>query len=144
MPVIGLVLAAIGIFGVMSYRVAQRTHEIGVRMAWGAQGEDVLRMVLAEGLRTAAVGLALGRAGAWALTRYLASLLYSVKPSDPLTLGLVSMLALGTEAAACYLPPRRALRLDPRVALWSRGSCHLLCLTCRTSAAAQSSSRARR
>ena len=70
---IGLVLAGVGIFGVMSYRVAQRTQEIGVRMALGAGGKDVLRMVLAEGLRTAALGLALGWAGAWALTRYLAS-----------------------------------------------------------------------
>jgi putative ABC transport system permease protein len=114
---IGLVLAAIGIFGVMSYRVAQRTQEIGVRMALGAEGRDVLWMVLAEGLRTAAFGLALGWAGAWALTRYLASLLYTVKPGDPLTLSLVSALALATAAAASYLPARRASRLDPMVAL---------------------------
>lgn len=114
---IGLALAAIGIFGVMSYRVAQRTQEIGVRMALGAEGKDVLRMVLAEGLRTAALGLALGWAGAWALTRYLASLLYSVKPGDPLTLALVSALALGTAVAATYLPARRAARLNPMVAL---------------------------
>jgi putative ABC transport system permease protein len=114
---IGLVLAAVGIFGVMSYRVAQRTHEIGVRMALGAEGRDVLRMVLAEGLRTAVFGLALGWAGSWALTRYLASLLYSVKPGDPLTLGVVSALALATAAAASYLPARRASRLDPMIAL---------------------------
>lgn len=114
---IGLVLAAIGIFGVMSYRVAQRTQEIGVRMALGAEGEDVLRMVLAEGLRTAAWGLALGWAAAWALTRYLASLLYGVRPGDPLTLALVSALALGTAAVASYLPARRASRLDPMAAL---------------------------
>jgi putative ABC transport system permease protein len=115
--VIGLVLAATGIFGVMSYRVAQRTHDIGVRMALGAESKDVLRMVLAEGLRTAVLGLVLGWAGAWALTRYLASLLYSIKPSDPLTLGVVSALALGTAAAASYLPARRASRIDPMVAL---------------------------
>ena len=114
---IGLVLAAVGIFGVMSYRVAQRTQEIGLRMALGAAGNEVLRMVLVEGLRTAALGLALGWVGAWALTRYLASLLYSVKPGDPLTLGLVSVLALGTAAAASYLPARRASRLDPMAAL---------------------------
>jgi putative ABC transport system permease protein len=114
---IGLVLAAIGIFGVMSYRVTQRTQEIGVRMALGAEGKDVLWMVLAEGLLTASFGIALGWAGAWALTRYLASLLYSVKPGDPLTLGLVSALALATAAAASYLPARRASRLDPMVAL---------------------------
>ena len=114
---IGLVLAAVGIFGVMSYRVAQRTHEIGVRMALGAEDRDVLRMVLAEGLRTAALGLALGWAGAWALTRYLASLLFSVKPGDPLTLGFVSALALATTAAASYLPARRASSMDPMDAL---------------------------
>jgi ABC-type antimicrobial peptide transport system permease subunit len=74
-------------------------------------------MVLAEGLRTAALGLALGWAGSWLLTRYLASLLYSVKPGDPLTLGFVSALALATAAAASYLPARRASRLDPMAAL---------------------------
>ena len=114
---IGLVLAAVGIFGVMSYRVAQRTHEIGLRMALGAERKGVLRMVLAEGLRTAALGLALGWAGAWALTRYLASLLFSVNPGDPVTLGAVSVLALATAAAASYLPARRASRLDPMAAL---------------------------
>lgn len=114
---IGLALAAVGIFGVMSYRVAERTQEIGLRMALGAEGKQVLRMVLAEGLRTAVLGLALGWAGAWALTRYLTSLLYSVKPGDPLTLGLVSLLALGTALVASYLPARRASRLDPMVAL---------------------------
>jgi putative ABC transport system permease protein len=114
---IGLVLAATGIFGVMSYRVAQRTQEIGVRMALGAEGRDVLRMVLAEGLRTAAMGLAIGWAGAWLLTRYLASLLFAIKPGDPVTLVLVSVLTLATAAAACYLPARRASRLDPMAAL---------------------------
>jgi putative ABC transport system permease protein len=114
---IGLVLSAIGIFGVMSYRVARRTQEIGVRMALGAEGKDVLRMVLAEGFRTAALGLALGWIGAWALTRYMASLLYSVKPHDPITLGLVSIVMLGTTAVAAYLPARRAAQLDPMAAL---------------------------
>ena len=114
---IGLVLAATGIFGVMSYRVAQRTHEFGVRMALGAARKDVLRMVLAEGLRTAVLGLALGWAGAWALTQYLASLLYGVKPGDPLTMGVVSALALATASAASYIPARRASRMDPMAAL---------------------------
>ncbi len=114
---IGLALAAIGIFGVMSYRVVQRTQEIGVRLALGAQNNDVLRMVLAEGLRTAGLGLLLGWIGAWALTRYLASLLFSVKPSDPVTLVVVSVLALITAVLATYLPARRASRLDPMVAL---------------------------
>ncbi len=86
-------------------------------MALGAERNDVLRMILADGLRTAAWGLALGWAGAWALTQYLASLLYGVKPGDPLTLGAVSALALATAAAASYLPARRASWLDPMVAL---------------------------
>ncbi len=87
----GLALTAIGVFGVMSYRVAQRTHEIGVRMALGAESSSVLQMILADGMRTTAIGLALGWVGAWALTRYLSSLLYGVKPAgDPITLGLVS------------------------------------------------------
>ena len=83
---IGLALTAVGIFGVMSYRVARRTHEIGVRMALGAERANVLRMVVAEAMGAAVVGLALGWAGAWALTRYLASLLFHVKPGDPVTL----------------------------------------------------------
>jgi putative ABC transport system permease protein len=114
---IGLLLSAIGIFGVMSYRVARRTQEIGVRMALGAQGKDVLHMVLAEGMRTAALGLAIGWIGAWALTRYLASLLFSVRPHDPVTLGLVSAVMLGTAALASYVPARRASQLDPMAAL---------------------------
>ncbi len=113
----GLALAAVGIFGVMSYRVTQRTHEIGVRMALGAEDGDMLRMVLADGLRAAACGLALGWAGAWALTRLLSSLLFHVKPGDPLTLILASVVALATSAAASYLPARRASRMDPMAAL---------------------------
>jgi putative ABC transport system permease protein len=114
---IGLSLAAVGIFGVMSYRVAQRTHEIGVRMALGAERRDVMGMVLADGLRIATLGLALGWAGAWALTRYLASLLFSVKPGDPTALALASALALATAAAASYFPAWRASRLEPMAAL---------------------------
>lgn len=86
-------------------------------MALGAERNDVLRMVLAEGMRTAALGLALGWAGAWALMQCLASLLYGVKPGNPLMLGVVSALALATAAAASYLPARRASRLDPVMAL---------------------------
>jgi putative ABC transport system permease protein len=114
---LGLALAAVGIFGVMSYRVVQRTHEIGIRMALGARAGDVRRAVLAEALATAACGIALGWMGAWALTRYLAALLFTVKPGDPLTLAAVSALLLGTAAAAGYLPARRASRIDPMAAL---------------------------
>ncbi len=116
---LGLTLAAVGIFGVMSYRVARRTREIGIRMALGARAADVRRMVLAEALGTAALGLALGWFGAWALTRYLAALLFTIKPGDPVTLAAVSALILATASAAAYLPARRASRVDPLVALRS-------------------------
>jgi putative ABC transport system permease protein len=114
---IGLALTAVGIFGVMSYRVAWRTHEIGVRMALGAERANVLRMVVAEAMGAAVVGLALGWAGAWALTRYLASLLFHVKPGDPVTLVSGSLVALAAAAIASYLPARRASQLDPMSAL---------------------------
>lgn len=114
---IGLALAASGIFGVVSYRVAQRTREFGVRLAVGASGQDLLRMILAEALTTASIGLAAGWAAAFGLTRYLASLLFGVKPSDPLTLAAVSVVALAAVVAAGYWPARRAARLDPMAAL---------------------------
>ncbi|QOY87113.1 ABC transporter permease [Paludibaculum fermentans] len=115
--VIGLALAASGIFGVMSYRVAQRTREFGVRLAVGASGQDLLRMILGEALATAVLGLAIGWAAASALTRYLASLLFGVKPSDPLTLIAVAAVALAAVVMAGYWPARRASRLDPMAAL---------------------------
>jgi putative ABC transport system permease protein len=114
---VGLALAASGIFGVMSYRVAQRTREFGVRLAVGASGHDLVRMILGEALGTATLGLAAGWAAAAALTRYLSSLLFGVKPNDPLTLVAVSAVALAAVVAAGYWPARRAARLDPMVAL---------------------------
>ena len=114
---IGLALAAVGIFGVMSYRVAQRTHEIGIRMALGARRADVRRTVLAEALVSAAAGLALGWMGSWALTRYLAALLFTIRPGDPVTLAGVSALIFLTASAAAWLPARRASRIDPMAAL---------------------------
>jgi ABC-type antimicrobial peptide transport system permease subunit len=114
---IALVIAASGIYGVVSYGVAQRTQEIGVRMALGAKYHTVVRMVIIDGARMAAIGVMLGIAGAWFTGRTLAFLLYGVTPRDPVTL-IVVALALGAVAlAASYFPARRAGRVEPVVAL---------------------------
>jgi putative ABC transport system permease protein len=114
---LALLLAAVGIYGVMSYSVAQRTHEIGVRMALGAQRFDVLGMVLRRGLVLTAIGLVIGVGGALALGRLVQSLLFSISASDPLTLALGAALLLVVALLASYLPARRATRVDPLVAL---------------------------
>jgi putative ABC transport system permease protein len=114
---LGLLLAAVGIYGVLSQLVVQRTHEFGIRVALGARREDVLRLILGAGLKLIAVGIAIGIAGALVLTRLLAGMLYDVRATDPFTFVSVSLLLAGVALLACYIPARRATRMDPMVAL---------------------------
>jgi predicted permease len=114
---LALVLASIGIYGVISYSASQRTHEIGIRIALGASSGDVLRLVIGEGLRLTVIGVAIGIAGAFGLTRFLASQLYGVSSADPATFLTVPLLLTAVAVAACYIPARRAMRVDPMVAL---------------------------
>jgi putative ABC transport system permease protein len=116
---VALLLSAIGIYGITSYTVAQRTHEIGIRLALGAQLSDVLSLVLRHGLKLTAIGAALGLFGAYLATRAITSVLYGVSPTDPLTFGLVSLVLVGVALVACYVPSRRATKVDPLIALRS-------------------------
>ena len=114
---VALALAVVGIYGVMSYSVAQRTREIGIRVALGANHDVVLRMIVRQGMRLAVVGLAIGAAAALALTRLMASVLYGVHPSDPTTFAGMTLVLAAVATLASYLPARRAMKVDPLVAL---------------------------
>ncbi|HKF53709.1 MAG TPA: ABC transporter permease [Candidatus Acidoferrales bacterium] len=115
--VLALLLAAVGIYGVMSYMVGRRTSEIGIRMALGAQPRDVLRLIVKQGLKLAIIGVALGICGSLAMARLISSLLFGVRATDPVTFGAVVALLTSVAIAACYIPARRAMKVDPIVAL---------------------------
>jgi putative ABC transport system permease protein len=114
---VALLLASIGIYGVMAYTFSQRTHEIGIRVALGAQRNDILRMALGEGVILVAVGLGVGLIGALVVTRFLRAMLFSVTPTDPLTFLAIALLLATAALLACFIPARRATEVDPLVAL---------------------------
>src|SRR5262249_38346628 len=114
---LALLLASVGIYGVIAYSVAQRTHEIGIRMALGAGRPKILGIVVTGGFKLALIGVAAGLIGSLVLTRFLSGMLYNISAHDPLTLAAVALLLILVATLACYIPARRATRVDPMVAL---------------------------
>jgi putative ABC transport system permease protein len=115
--VTALFLAGLGIYGVISYMVSERTHEIGIRIALGAESSSILQMILFQGMRLAVAGVVLGLFGALIVSQLMAGLVYGVRPTDPLTFGGVTLLLVAVAVLACYMPARRAVRVDPLIAL---------------------------
>jgi putative ABC transport system permease protein len=114
---VALILATVGVYGVLAYTVTQRNHEFGIRVALGAEGSDLFNLILKQGLKVAIVGLAIGWAGALALARVLRALLFGVTPTDPTVFLLVALVLMGVALLASCIPARRAAKVDPMVAL---------------------------